>query len=289
MRLHTYVCVYIYLYMYTQNYWKCGYFTIIDQAVWGGGNTSVERFRTSFSFSFKDCSYGGIHDFWANLTVWVMYQRFDPIPVVNDLEISCIWGPGSWCSRWKTGAWDPMLILLGSFCPNLAISHSQFKALHLSGPIFQGVRVALYQVADPFWLVHSQYGFLWSGCVSTNQTSFTHLFFRTLGCPIFKRTQTSYCWIYIFIQVYNMNLSISHRIRFNIPIRIATPQEVSEDDDLEDSLAAAWRDVFWNSQLETTRRYWVMLVGYGWLIAPMNTTDMIYLWYIYDKPYLLEL
>lgn len=216
--------------MYTQNYWKCGYFTIIDQAVWGGGNTSVERFRTSFSFSFKDCSYGDIHDFWANLTVWVMYQRFDPIPVVNDLEISCIWGPGSWCSRWKTGAWDPMLILLGSFCPNLAISHSQFKALHLSGPIFQGVRVALYQVADPFWLVHSQYGFLWSGCVSTNQTSFTHLFFSNFGVPNFQAHPNIILLdIYICIQVYNMNLSISHRIRLNIPIRIASKYPISSD------------------------------------------------------------
>jgi hypothetical protein len=56
-------------------------------------------------------------------------------------------------------------------------------------------------------------------------------FFRTLGCPIFKRTQTSYCWIYIYIciQVYNMNLSISHRIRLNIPIRIASKYPISSD------------------------------------------------------------
>ena len=81
-------------------------------------------------------------------------------------------------------------------------------------------------------------------------------FFSNFGVPNFQAHPNIILLdIYIFIQVYNMNLSISHRIRFNIPIRIATPQEVSEDDDLEDSLAAAWRDVFWNSQLETTRRY----------------------------------
>jgi hypothetical protein len=36
-------------------------------------------------------------------------------------------------------------------------------------------------------------------------------------------------YIYICIQVYNMNLSISHRIRLNIPIRIASKYPISSD------------------------------------------------------------
>ena len=68
-------------------------------------------------------------------------------------------------------------------------------------------------------------------CLHKPNFVYPFLFFRTLGRPIFKRTQASYCWIYIYIciQVYNMNLSISHCIRLNIPIRIASKYPISSD------------------------------------------------------------
>ena len=139
-----------------------------------------------------------------------MYQRFDPIPVVNDLEISCIWAPGV-MMLWENRGMKPDVSFVW-FLSQLG-SHSQFKLPKCTFQVafFVAIVVAFSQFAYPFQLVHSQYGFIWNACFrkSSEKSSFFPSRCGTLGCcPFFRHTQASYCWTHIYIYTYLQYLHI---------------------------------------------------------------------------------